>query len=166
MPDIDPQILSVALTLVLLITSAKSTIKELLAGSRVSAEPVPRSVNDEAPANSAIAKKPRGIARRRPVDPYSIIESHIVRGLLVVLLSFAVYKLIMTELPRREPHQAMSLSQIESEVNTERWEYAVKKKTLSEVELNALGNEGWELISHKFDGASNIDTYILRRRKH
>jgi hypothetical protein len=165
MPDIDPQIFSVALTFVLLITAAKSTIKEILDRSRVRTKSASKNDGDESPATPDADKKPRAIARRRSVDTYATMESHIVRSLLVVLLSFAVYKLIIAELPHREPQQQMSLSPIQSRGNPERWEYSVREKTLSESELNALGNEGWELISHKFEMESKMDTYILKRRK-
>lgn len=166
MPDIDPQIVSVFITFFLLINAAKSTIKEVLNGSRVRGKsPAAKSDKDESPATSVVEKKTRATAKRGSVDPYSTIESHIVRGVVVVLLSFGVYKLIIAELPHREPQQRISLAQIQSGGNTEQWEYTVLKRTLSESELNALGDEGWELISHKFGLESKIEMYIFKRRK-
>ncbi len=167
MPDIDPQIVSVVLTFLLLINAAKSTVKEVVNGARVRGKsPEVKAYKDESSATSVVEKKPRATAGRRSIDPYATIESHIVRGVVVVLLSFGVYKLIMAELPHQESEQRMSLSEIHPGGNTEQWEYAILKKTLSEAELNALGKEGWEMISHKFDIVSKVDTYMLKRRKH
>ncbi|HWN08121.1 MAG TPA: hypothetical protein VNO50_02390 [Pyrinomonadaceae bacterium] len=166
MPDIDPQIVSVVLTFLLLINAAKSTVTEVVKGTRVRGKsPAAKDYIDESPATAVVEKKRRERAGRRSIDPYAIIESHIVRGVVVVLLSFGVYKLIMAELPHRESEQRMFFTQADSGVNTGQWEYAVRKKTLSEGELNDLGNQGWELISHKSDIASKVDTYTLKRRK-
>ena len=165
MPDIDPQIVSVALTFFLLINAAKSTITEVFS-SRVRGKSLAaKGDKDDSPATSVVEKKTRATARRGSIDPYSIIEGHIVRGVVVVLLSFGVYKLIIAELPHREPQQRMSLAQIESEGNTQQWEYIIRNKTLSEGELEALGDDRWELIDHKFEKELKIDTYIFKRPK-
>lgn len=163
MPDIDPQILSVALTFFVLLNSAKSTIKEFFNGRRLRAKAI--ATSDDTHAAFIVGNETRAMARRDYADPYSTMESHIVRGLTVVLLLFAVYKLIIAEVPHQEPQQRTSLSQIQFAHNSQQWEYSVLNKTLSEADLNNLGNEGWELISHKFEMESKVDTFIFKRRK-
>lgn len=167
MPEIDPQILSVAMTFFVLLNSAKSTIREFFSERRVGAKAhVAKSPgDDDSAAAFVVGNETRATARRVSADPYSTMESHIVRSLTVVLLLFAVYKLIIAELPHELPQQRTSLSQLQSAGNSQQWEYSVLNRSLSEADLNTLGNEGWELISHKFEIESKVETFIFKRRK-
>lgn len=166
MPELSDQFLAVGLTLSLLVSSASSIIKGVFNGSSAKAKSLlTKGDNDESTAIPVVDEKPKPKARRRSADAFATMERHIIRRLPFVFLLFAVYKLILVELPHREPQQRMSFAQSQSESSPSQWEYAVLKKTLSQEELDALGNEGWELISHKFEIEPKIETYIFKRRK-